>query len=736
MMEFLLVDIAAWVLYLFKGLVILLAFLLLLFGLDDLFIDLSYWLRRIYRRLFVYSNFPKADEQLLFTVPEKPLAIMVPAWNEVGVVGKMAELAASTLEYENYQIFVGVYPNDPDTQRDVDQVCQLYHHVHKVVCARPGPTSKADCLNNVIDAIFSFEAVAGVQFAGFILHDAEDVVSPLELRLFNYLLPRKDLIQVPVYPFVPRWYEFTSAHYMDEFAEQHGKDIVVREALVGQVPSAGVGTCFSRRAMLALLADGDGIAFDVLSLTEDYDIGYRLKQKGMSEIFARFRVKNQRYVKWVEKGFGVSREHTGVICVREYFPRSFSHAVRQKSRWITGIVFQGTRNLGWAKGSMLNYFLWRDRRGVLTNFVGFLVNLVIIIALLVWLNNLLFPDAWQFPSILDGNPIFLAVLGVNLLLLSNRVLQRFYFVLSYYGLAQACLSIPRVLWANVINFTATARALINVVRAGDARRVAWDKTQHEFPSVDEVKRVPIGNYLVEQGAISAETLEELLQKSRRIKFGSALLQHGYVTPQELGRALATQAHLEYWDQHPLQIPKALIEAFPRALALRYAVLPLAERNDVLMLGVDKVLSPVATGAIARHLGRKVRLYMLPAGFATIGIRFWFSSVEHRDADPVLHALAERPDDMALLSVAARHQMLLGDLIQQLGMLTPQVLAQALFDYDPLKKNIGAFLVEKQLISNELLQQALIVQSRLRARSAELVEAELTAREGVGGLLVS
>ncbi len=50
---------------------------------------------------------------------------MVPAWNETGVIGNMAELAATTLDYENYHIFVGTYPNDPDTQRDVDEVRSL-----------------------------------------------------------------------------------------------------------------------------------------------------------------------------------------------------------------------------------------------------------------------------------------------------------------------------------------------------------------------------------------------------------------------------------------------------------------------------------------------------------------------------------------------------------------------------------------------------------------------------------
>ena len=80
---------------------------------------------------------------------------------------------------------------------------------------------------------------------------------------FHCLVDRKDLIQLPVYPFERRWSDFTSAHYMDEFAELHAKDILVREAIARQVPSAGVGTCFSRRAVMALLADGEGVAFDV-----------------------------------------------------------------------------------------------------------------------------------------------------------------------------------------------------------------------------------------------------------------------------------------------------------------------------------------------------------------------------------------------------------------------------------------------------------------------------------------
>jgi len=239
------VDYLSLYLFALKYVVIVVAIFITVSGFDDLVIDLVYWVRWVWRKFTIYKRHPRADQNLLLSVPEKPLAIMIPAWHETGVIGSMADAAARTLDYENYHIFVGTYPNDPETQRDVDEVCALFPNVHKVVCARPGPTSKADCLNNVLDAITQFEKRANLKFAGFILHDAEDVVSAMELRLFNYLVDRKDLIQVPVYPFERKWYDFVGMHYIDEFTELHAKDVPIREAVVGQVPSAGVGTCFS-----------------------------------------------------------------------------------------------------------------------------------------------------------------------------------------------------------------------------------------------------------------------------------------------------------------------------------------------------------------------------------------------------------------------------------------------------------------------------------------------------------
>jgi adsorption protein B len=132
-----------------------------------------------------------------------------------------------------------------------------------------------------------FEQENGMAFAGVILHDAEDVVHPAELALFNAALHHADLIQLPVFSFRRALSDVIAATYMDEFAEWHTRDLVVRENLTGIVTCAGVSACFSRRAIEGLRTKV-GPVFDPANLTEDYDIAFRIAKLGMRERFVRF----------------------------------------------------------------------------------------------------------------------------------------------------------------------------------------------------------------------------------------------------------------------------------------------------------------------------------------------------------------------------------------------------------------------------------------------------------------
>ena len=723
------VDIVASYLFVLKYIAITVAIIISISSLDDLVIDITYWCRRLIRSLTIYRKHSYMLYSTLFSVPEKPLAIMVPAWQETGVIGKMAELAAITLDYENYHIFVGTYPNDPETQLDVDKVCAIFPNVHKVVCARPGPTSKADCLNNVLDAILQFEIQANLEFSGFILHDSEDVVSSLELRLFNYLLPKNDLIQIPVYPFEKSWQNFTCMHYLDEFAELHGKDVVVREALAGQVPSAGVGTCFSRKAVLALLEDGDGIAFDAQSLTEDYDIGFRLKEKGLKEIFVRFPViLDNSKASRKKLLMGQSIRDSNVICVREYFPDTLATAIRQKSRWITGIVFQGYKTHRWTHSPILNYFLWRDRKGAITNFISFIATIILFQLILLWLYQNLWPDAYRFLSIFESSEWLMGFLLFNLFLMMNRIAQRIFFVSSYYGFVQGLLSIPRLLWGNYINFMANWKAVKQVIEHGDVHRIAWDKTTHDFPTIglENAERKKLGQILIDHEIITQRQLDSvLLHKQLGMKIGSALVHEGILNPEELADALAIQAGVSSEIIDPYSISEDLIHSITPSIALHYAILPIRFEDDCLVVASESALDPIALAAISRKVHHQILYVIVPKGQVTIGLRKWYARNKYSDPRQVLddaHSSGKVNSNQAdaIWNFYVSRQILLAEVLVSLGHINEAALRALLLQHSGTNLYLGDFLVDKNIISHETLEKALKLQQKIQPEINQLI----------------
>jgi len=328
-----------------------------------------------------------------------------------------------------------------------------------------------------------------MEFKCFSYHDAEDIVHPLELKLANYLIERKDLIQIPVVPLTKNWWNFNAGHYQDEFAETGSKDMIVREALSGYIPSSGVATSFSRRAIHTLAKINGGVVFNTKSLTEDYDIGYRLLKEGLNLIFVRFpvRVKKERTTIFGNKK---EIEVEEFIVSKGYFPTGFTQAIRQKSRWIVGIVFQGYRDIGWPTGLGLKYMLYRDRKAIFTHFANLLAYIIMFNLIYLGLSNYFNDMAWSFPAFIPKESWVWPLIYANGIFMSSRFFHRFLFVKKTYGTWQGFLSIFRLFWGNIINMFALFRALKQYKVANQKKeKVAWDKTEHEFP--DEIEEVKI-----------------------------------------------------------------------------------------------------------------------------------------------------------------------------------------------------------------------------------------------------
>jgi adsorption protein B len=723
-----LMDVFSVYLYGLKLVAVVLAVIVLVSGLDDLFIDAAYWTRRLWRLLTVYSRHPRFDVRALRKLDEKPLAILVPAWQAQGVIGPMAELAATTLDYENYHLFVGTYPNDAPTQREVEAVRVRFPNVHKVVCTRPGPTSKADCLNSILAAIFAFEVRAGVVFEGFVRHDAQDVLSKNELQVFNFLVDRKDLIQLPVYPLPRKWHEFTGGHYLDEFAEMQGKDLVVREALAGQVAGAGAGTCLSRRAVRVLLEEGEGTAFDVHSAAEDDGIAFRLKAHGLSQAFVRMAADSPPESDALRL-LGRSRHQAATVAVRQYFPATFSAAIGQKSRAIIGTVYQGFRAHGRSGSAAMNYFLWRERKGVVTHFAGLLAVLLALQLVLIWAYGWLVPGSDKFPAIFRGDAWFTALLLVNLALIVNRFAQRLIFVTAYYGIAQGLLSVPRLLWGGVINVMANWQALRQVLADGDARRVAWDKSGHEFalPAEPGRERKVLGQILLAQQAISEAQLIKARQESvRGLRLGSQLVHQGLISTEQLARALATQGQVSWEKVDALGLAPLLLARIPASMALHYAVLPLREEDKTLVLASESNLDPVSLAAMARKLGRPVRYVIAPKGQVVVGLRHWYARQRTLSArvllDKLIAADSLTPAEAeALWQEYVSLQLLMGEVLQSLGRIDAASLSAVLLRQERSGSSLGRFLVKEGVISQASLDEVLQLQQQHQVSMTTLLE---------------
>lgn len=520
--------------------------LIFISSLDDLFIDAYYWIKRLNQWLRSKHPTLVIDHRKLAVKSEQPLAIMVPAWLEYDVIASMIENMVAVLDYRSYVVFVGTYVNDAATITEVQRMQRRYRQLRRVEVPNPGPTCKADCLNWIVQAIVLHEQQTGESFAGVILHDSEDVLNPLELRLFNWMLPEYDMIQLPVASLEREWHELIASSYMDEFSEWHTKDLIVRESLCGMVPSAGVGTCFSRRAVAGLMAYNRGQAFNTDSLTEDYDIGARLSSMGMKTTFAQVPVPTYMR-KRALFGFGRTYDTTVMVplCVQEYFPSTFKAAYRQKSRWALGIGMQGWEQIGWADDLKTNYFFFRDRKGVFTAFISVMAYVLLLQFSFFYVAHELGYWEIRFPPILTENAFYLALLYVNGIALVLRTVQRAYFVGSRYSLMHGLLSAPRIIVTNLINFMAIARAWrLYLSHRILGTRLVWDKTMHDFPSAEKLgsHEQSIEELLMAWQVINVKQLElaRTMQMQSQKDLVEILIDQGWATRESIEEARAFQ----------------------------------------------------------------------------------------------------------------------------------------------------------------------------------------------------
>lgn len=654
--------------------------LMLIFNLDELFFDLAY---------FVYGRKQKRRLQIskLYTTAHRRIAIMIPAYEEGAVIGHMLRSALGLINYplSRYHIFVGVYPNDPETGAAVDEVAAQFPNVHKIVGPDPGPTTKAANLNYVWRRLQEIEAETGGQFEIIVMHDAEDLIHPLSLKLYNYLADKADMVQIPVLPVLPpatlRTFlqNLTMGTYADEFAENHLRHMLVRERIGGFVPSAGVGTALSRRAMELLASEDGGEPFDTRALTEDYVMSLRLARGGMRTLY---------FLEGIQRVDANGRPRVEYIATREVFPNRFSAAVRQKTRWIYGITMQSRafRRADDKRSPGQQYLLLHDLKGKFSNL---LAPFVFAMPLFLWLAHDRFGGATSLYE-----RLFLILLIANLALSVERQFVRALAVGQYYGWKHALMAVLlpplfplRFVWGSLINFAATVQAWRLHLFGSAARKRKWAKTEHRWYMPADLlasSQRRLGDILLEREDLTPRLLQRALRRQARTgrRLGDILVDYHYISEEQLRSALAALNQTWYLDSPVGRWNPEMRHVLPEALARSLQVAPLLALANELVVVTAEPLPPSAFALLQRGPDDRIWQVLAPPASVAAGLEAVYDTPHHGgDASPrlgtrlVLDGVITMPELVDALQEQVFTGQRLGETLVQLGYVTEQGLAR-------------------------------------------------------------
>ena len=448
-------SLAQWFVLVQHELLLFAAFFFVLGAVDEFAVDLSWILLKL--------RGSAVDDQIdTLSLHESSLsgdaAILIPAWQEDRVIGQTIRHMLTVWPQRDFRVYVGCYPNDPATLEAVAAAAAGDLRVRIVINNRSGPTTKADCLNRLYAALSEDEKRNCRQYHMVLLHDAEDLVDPSALTVLDRAIDSYDFVQLPVVPLPQKRSRWIAGHYCDEFAEAHTKAMVVRDALGAALPAAGVG-CAIARPVLAELARhrGEPVPFDETALTEDYEMGLRIAELGGRSKFLRL------------------RDSAGqLIATRAYFPAELVAAVRQKTRWLHGIAFQGWDHMGWGCGSGEAWMRLRDRRGPIGALLLAIAYLMLALAGVTFALEL----AGMVPRLeLSGTLAFLLL--INAVALVWRGFWRFHFTRTLYGWREGIRAVLRIPVSNIIAIMAARRALMGYARTLRGGQPLWDKTTHD-----------------------------------------------------------------------------------------------------------------------------------------------------------------------------------------------------------------------------------------------------------------
>ena len=217
------------------------------------------------------------------------------------------------------------------------------------------------------------------------------------------------------------------------------------------------------------------------------------------------------------------------------------------------------------------------------------------------------------------------------------------------------------------------------------------------------RELQLGELLVQEGLITSADMERVLEIQSQTGglVGSILQREGLITKDQLGKALAEQAGVEYIpDVYPLQRSYRPDRRFSRQEAIRQRVIPLLDASDELLLVAS---DPKAVRELPRELAEESVVLTHPGGWDSL-LR-WAYPENENSGNAVRQAGLKDP----ALSKTRGGANSLGEALVELGFVSEEKVKEVIAQQRAGQGKLEKILLDTKQVTGAQLARALAYQ---------------------------
>ncbi|MCA9264326.1 MAG: Flp pilus assembly complex ATPase component TadA [Planctomycetales bacterium] len=152
--------------------------------------------------------------------------------------------------------------------------------------------------------------------------------------------------------------------------------------------------------------------------------------------------------------------------------------------------------------------------------------------------------------------------------------------------------------------------------------------------------------LIKRGLISPEQLAEAerMAAEKREKVGDCLVRLGYISGEELMRAIAEEHSLEFIDLSDISIPPHVIEMVPESVARENVILPMDIDGDSLKVIMSDPMDLETVDKLRFILNKKIDIALAPRANIVDAINRYYGLDEGESTDSILQEFTDTAID--------------------------------------------------------------------------------------------